>query len=300
MSAAVDGELQEPKLSEFLEHIRVCEACRAEFEAEKATKALLQSRLKRVKAPKSLVEAIKRQTIGSADISQFSQMVSSPKAAFQPEKNSEPWYVLLSSWLFINPYANRRANSLFAVGLAITVLAMLIFVGFMRTHSETGLFDVARPLAYSAAPNLCELVALNFNSKQDRVYVRTSDAQVVENFAKTAGIQAVVPNVKGFTISAARLTAFSSLNACEVLFKRGDPESVVAVYFMNEHDVQGRLTIPEKVMEYISADGRNFWVAQNRQGLQIVLWKWGEIIYAATTNDKHIDLKKIITNPNWN
>lgn len=75
MSAAVDGELHEPKLSEFLEHIRVCEACRAEFEAEKATKALLQSRLKRVKAPKSLVEAIKRQTIGSSQVSQFAQMV---------------------------------------------------------------------------------------------------------------------------------------------------------------------------------------------------------------------------------
>jgi len=297
MSAAVDGELHEPKLSEFLEHIRVCEACRAEFEAEKATKALLQSRLKRVKAPKSLVEAIKRQTIGSSQVSQFAQVVPSPE--IQPEAKSESWYTLLSSWLFIDPYANRRANSFFAVGLGITVLAMLIFVGFMRTHSETGLFDVARPLAYSAAPNLCELVALNFNSKQDKVYVRTSDAQVVENFAKTAGIQAVVPNVKGFTVSAACLTAFSSLNACEVLFKK-EPESVVAVYFMNEHDVKGRLTIPENVMEYISADGRNFWEAQNEQGLQIVVWKWGEIIYAATTNDKRTDLKKIITNPNWN
>jgi len=53
-------------------------------------------------------------------------------------------------------------------------------------------------------------------------------------------------------------------------------------------------------MEYISADGRNFWEAQNEQGLQIVVWKWGEIIYAATTNDKRTDLKKIITNPNWN
>jgi anti-sigma factor RsiW len=83
MSAAVDGELREPKLSEFLEHIRICEACRAEFEAEKATKAILKNRLKRVKAPQSLVDAIKRQTMGNPSISQFSQMASSTEAMFQ-------------------------------------------------------------------------------------------------------------------------------------------------------------------------------------------------------------------------
>ncbi len=300
MSAAVDGELHEPKLSEFLEHIRVCEACRAEFEAEKATKAILKNRLKRVKAPKSLVEAIKRQTIGNPSVSQFSQMTSPTEAVFQSEAGAKPWHAMLSSWLFIDPDTNRRANSFFAAGLAVTVLAMLIFAGFVRTQGDAGLFDTVRPVAYSAAPNLCELVALNFSSKQDKVDVRTSEAQVVENyFAKTAGIQAVVPNVKGFTIAAARLTAFSAVNACEVLFKR-EPKSVVAVYFLNEQDMRDRLTIPKDIMEYISADGRNFWTVRNMQSLQIVVWKWGEIIYAATTNDAHLDLAKIITNPNWN
>jgi anti-sigma factor RsiW len=303
MSAAVDGELREPKLSEFLEHIRICEACRAEFEAEKATKAILKNRLKRVKAPQSLVDAIKRQTMGNPSISQFSQMASSTEAMFQSKADSkpwQPWHVLLSNWLFIDPYTNRRANSFFAAGLAFTVLAMLIFAGFVRTQSETGLFDTSRTVAYSAAPNLCELVALNFSSKQDKVDVHTSDPQVIENyFAKTAGIQAVVPNVKGFTLSAARLTAFSSLNACEVIFKR-EPETTVAVYFINEQDMRGRLTIPNDIMEYISADGRNFRTVRSMQGHQIVVWKWGEIIYAATTNDAHLDLAKVITNPNWN
>lgn len=302
MSAAVDGELREPKLSEFLDHIRVCEACRAEFEAEKATKAILKSRLKRVKAPKSLVDAIKRQTIGNPSVSQFTQVVPAAQATLQQsgEFKETSWRALLSNWLFIDAGANRRANSFFAAGLAFTVLAMLIFAGFVRTSSETGLFDTARTLAHSAAPNLCELVTLNFNPKQDKADVRTSDAQVVENyFAKTAGIQAVIPNVKGFSLAAARITAFSSLNAGEAIYKR-DAKTTVAVYFINEQDMKGRLSMPSDVMQEICADGRRFRTIHTLQGHQIVVWKWGEIIYAATTNDAHLDLAQVISNPNWN
>lgn len=307
MSAAVDGELHEPKLSEFLEHIRVCEACRAEFEAEKATKAILKSRLKRVKAPKSLVDAIKRQTIGNPSMSQFSQFSSlSPATLPQQEAHrADSWYEMLSNWLFVDAGASRRANSFFAAGLAFTVLAMLIFAGFVRTNSETGLFDTARTVAYNAAPNLCELIALTFDPKQEHADMHTSDAQVIENyFAKIAGIQAVIPNVKGFSLARARLTALSSLNAGEVVFKKSvgkkPAESVVAVYLINEKDMQGRLSIPPDIMQAISTDGRCFRTIRTSQGHQVVVWKWGEIIYAATTHDAQLDLAQLITNPNWN
>lgn len=310
MSAAVDGELHEPKLSEFLEHIRVCEACRAEFEAEKATKAILKSRLKRVKAPKSLVDAIKRQTIGNPSMSQFSQFSSlSPAALPQQEVHrADSWYEMLSSWLFVDTGASRRANSFFAAGLAFTVLAMLIFAGFVRTNSETGLFDTARTVVHSAAPNLCEIIAFTFDPKQERADMHTSEAQVVENyFAKIAGIQAVIPKVKGFSLATARLTALGSLNAGEIVFKNSkgkknaeNAESVVAVYVINEKDMQGRLTVPHEVMQAISADGRCFRTMHTSQGHQVVVWKWGEIIYAATTHDAQLDLAQLITNPNWN
>ncbi len=307
MSAAVDGELHEPKLSEFLEHIRVCEACRAEFEAEKATKAILKSRLKRVKAPKSLVDAIKRQTIGNPSMSQFSQFSSLSSATLpqQEAHRADSWYETLSSWLFVDAGTSRRANSFFAAGLAFTVLAMLIFAGFVRTNSETGLFDTARTVAHSAAPNLCELIALTFDPKQEHADMHTSDAQVVENyFAKIAGIQAVIPHVKGFSLATARLTALSSLNAGEVVFKKSvgkkTAESVVAVYVINEQDMQGRLSMPPDIMQAISADGRCFRTIRTSQGHQVVVWKWGEIIYAATTHDAQLDLAQLITNPNWN
>lgn len=301
MSAAVDGELSEPKLSEFYEHIRQCPACRAEFEAEKATKAFLKARLKRVKAPKSLVEAIKRQTIGNPSLSEYSQLSAGANAAYS-QPVSPSWHTALfsrfSNWLFINPEINQRANSFFAVGLALSVLAMLIFAGFVRTTPDTGLFDSGKMLVSSTAPNLCEMVTVSFNPQQALADIYTSDAQVAANyFAKTAGIHAVIPMVKGYSLSSARLAAFGAVNACELIFKRA--KSVVAIYFLSEKDMLGQLSLPENILQYISADGRNFYTARNLQGHHVVVWKWGDIIYAATSNDSQLNLSQLITNPNW-
>ncbi|MDW8465936.1 MAG: anti-sigma factor [Chloroherpetonaceae bacterium] len=305
MSAVVNGELSEPKLSEFYEHIRECPACRAEFEAEKATKAFLRARLKRVKAPKSLVEAIKRQTIGNLSLGQASQFSAisptdySQHSAMFPESRWQRLLSRLPSWLFINPEVNRRANSLFALGLALSVLAMLVFAGFARTNPETGLFDSGKAIVASAAPNLCEMVSVSFNPKQDFADIYTTEAQVAANyFARVAGIHAVIPVVKGFSLSSARLTAFGAINACEVFFRRA--KSTVAIYFLSEKDVRGQLSLPENILHYISADGRNFYTVRSPQGHHIVLWKWGEVIYAATSDDTQLNLSQLITNPNWN
>jgi hypothetical protein len=55
ISAAVDGELDDNTMREFLIAIEQCEHCRAEYEAEKQTKKLLREKLKESKLQKPVM-----------------------------------------------------------------------------------------------------------------------------------------------------------------------------------------------------------------------------------------------------
>lgn len=311
MSAAIDGELSPQKDSEFHSHISECAACRAEYDAERATKAILKSKLKRVKAPQSLVDAIKRQTLGAVGKEtnvQLSVDFNSDKlfgvSAARVAKSN--WRQSLAGALFINPNLNSKANSVFALVLATSVLAMLVFAGFMRNRTGSGMFDKTGDVEAATTSNIFELTNTAFAStpeKMKTIELQSGDAQVVANYlSKSVGIHAVVPVVKEHTLAAAKVSAFGTINAGEMVFQaanKNDKKSLVSVFVAHERDVRQANVMPAGVMEYIAADGRNFFTTTCSNGNQVIVWKWGETIYTATTADARLNLAQAVRNPNW-
>ncbi len=302
ITAAVDGELDETTMREFLAAIERCEHCRAEYEAELQTKKLLREKLKRVKAPQSLVDAIIRQTIekGNSSVTSFNAMSSPIRVAEEPSKRSivESWKRALAEAIYINPSFNSKAHPIFALALGTCVLAMLIFAGFMR--EKQNVFDVQPHLEVGAQSNIFDITTRLFAQSQPPD-IKTTDANVIANhIQKVFGISPVIPVVHLFHPSSVRITAFGSADIGEVRFVHDkDPKTVVAVYIARESDVLKNATVTNDVIQYISENGRNFYHQTCPSGTPVVVWKWGEIIYMATTNNPDINLLSSISNPYW-
>lgn len=301
ITAAVDGELDEKTMQEFLAALDKCEHCRAEYEAELQTKRLLRQKLKKVKAPQSLVDAIARQTFekGNPSPTQFSASFSAQTLAANSAKESERgWKQILLEALYVNPNIQGKSHPIFAAGLAISILAMLIFAGFARQRHHA--FDAEMQIEANAKSNVFDLATRMFLESQDPD-IRSKDASVIANrLQEVIGAPAIVPMVKMFHPSAARVAAFGGVNVGEVRFVHDkDPKTVVAVYIARESDLLQGATIEPDVMRYISENGRNFYRKTCPSGNQVVAWKWGEMIYLATTNNADVNLLSAISNPHW-
>ncbi len=300
ISAAVDGELDDATMREFLKAIEKCDHCRAEYEAELQTKRLLREKLKRFKAPQSLVDAITRQTIGRGNPSttQFSALTAQQNTAEQPSKNIESWKRAFLEAIYINPNANSKAHPIFAVALGICVLAMLIFASFVREQRHV--FDAPSYLEASAKSNIFDAtVRLFFEAKSPDI--QTKDANVIANhIEKVFGVPPVIPIVRPFQPNSVRVAALGSADVGEVRFvHEKDPKTIVAIYIAREHDILKNATINAEVERYISENGRNFYSKTCPSGNQVVIWKWGEMIYSATTNNPELNLISSISNPHW-
>jgi anti-sigma factor (TIGR02949 family) len=304
ITAAVDGELDDATRQAFLNAIDACPDCRAEYEAELATKLLLRSRLKKVKAPQSLVDAIKRQTIGNTE-----KVSSSKFSATDIQENMQSFGQTttalhlrrrLTEYLFINPNLNSRVNPIFAMTLATIVLAMLVFTGFMRSR-HSSLIDGDAKVEFAEHSNLSDLTAQAFHVPTDGNDLRTKDATVAGNHAAhVLGFTPVIPKLAGFSITLARPAAMQTINAAEIRFTHtANPKVQAAVYVMKEEDIAKAQCLTPEAMTYISADGRNFYETVCPNGNQVVVWKWGETIYAATVSSPQIALAKSIANPHW-
>ncbi len=301
ISAAVDGELDDATMREFLIAIEKCEHCRAEYEAELQTKKLLREKLKRVKAPQSLVDAITRQTIerGKPTTTQFNAMSVATEPIQTPNQRFERWKRALIEAIYINPQLNSKAHPIFAMALGTCILAMLIFASFAR--EERNVFDAQSSyLTAGAQSNIFDATSRLFDESQNPD-VKTKDASVIANhIEKVFGVSPVIPKVKSFQPNAARIAAFGSADVGEVRFVHDkDPKTVVAIYIARENDVLKNATVERDVIQYISENGRNFYRKTCPSGNQVVVWKWGEMIYMATTNNPEINLLSEISNPHW-
>jgi hypothetical protein len=300
ISAAVDGELDDNTMREFLIAIEQCEHCRAEYEAEKQTKKLLREKLKRIKAPKSLVDAITRQTIerGKPSTTQFNAMTAPQGTAELPKPGLESWKRALMEAIYINPNLNSKAHPIFAIVLGTCILAMLIFASFVR--EERNVFDAPAYLETHAQSNIFDATSRLFSDAQNPD-IKTKDASVIANhIEKVFGVSPVIPKVKLFQPSSVRVAAFGSAHVGEVRFvHEKDPKTVVAIYIARESDVLKNATVERDVMQYISENGRNFYRKTCPSGNQVVVWKWGEMIYMATANNPDINLLSDISNPHW-
>ncbi len=300
ISAAVDGELDDATMREFLIAIEKCEHCRAEYEAELQTKKLLREKLKRVKAPQSLVDAITRQTIerGKPSTTAFNTMTVQHGANESPQQRLESWKRAFLEAIYINPNFNSKAHPIFAVVLGTCVLAMLIFASFVR--EERNVFDAPTHLAAGTQSNIFDATSRLFiESKAPDV--KTKDASVIANhIEKVLGTSPVIPVVRFFQPNSVRVAAFGSADVGEVRFVHDkDPKTIVAVYIARESDLLKNATVENDVMRYISENGRNFYRKTCPSGNQVIVWKWGEIIYMATTNNPDINLLSSISNPYW-
>jgi anti-sigma factor (TIGR02949 family) len=59
---ALDGELTAEEFADWEKHLNACPACQDQFELEKALKAVLQTKMKNIKAPESLRNKINQIT----------------------------------------------------------------------------------------------------------------------------------------------------------------------------------------------------------------------------------------------
>lgn len=300
ISAAVDGELDDVTMREFLIAIETCEHCRAEYEAELQTKKLLREKLKKVRAPQSLVDAITRQTIerGNPSTMQFNALIAQPGAVKLPKQNIERWKRAFLEAIYINPNLNSKAHPIFAVALGTCILAMLIFASFVR--DERNAFDAPTYLEAGTQSNIFDATSRLFVESQSPD-VKTKDASVIANhIEKVFGVTPVIPNVRLFHPSSVRVAAFGSADVGEVRFVHDkDPKTVVAIYIARENEVLKNATIEADIAQYISENGHNFYRKTCPSGSQVVVWKWGEMIYMATTNNSEINLLSDISNPHW-
>src|SRR5881296_2882101 len=60
MSAAIDGEIDQDLLSQFIRHIDTCRSCRDEYELERMTKNIVRQTFARAQMPAGLADAIKQ------------------------------------------------------------------------------------------------------------------------------------------------------------------------------------------------------------------------------------------------
>lgn len=306
MSAAVDGELNAETRDAFLAHIAVCDDCRTEYEAEQATKAVLKSRLKRVKAPQSLVDAIRRQTGGAPDTANVQAFSRTPQIVLDHNSlaGQPKWKLALFRVLFIDPNLDSRSNTLFAFGLAFCIMGMLIFAGFVHERSHGAIDGTTLHIEHRAASNIFEMTTMSFAAAETGVksdYLQSSDAAVLTNYlGKSLSLTPFVPVVKDYKAVSVRLTAFGHTNAGEILYRHtSNPKRMLSVYVSNYADVAHESCIPETAMERITQDARAFYSNLCPNGKQVAIWKWGDALYTATADDTALDLATVIRNPNW-
>jgi hypothetical protein len=302
ITAAVDGELDAVLMADFLDSLKNCQECLAAYEAELSTKQFLQARLKKVKAPQSLVDAIKRQTIGNPKSSslQFNAVANSFTQS-PPSIAIPKWKQTLYALLYINPNLNSRSTPIFAMALSVSILAMIVFAVFMRERNNCLVDDAALKAEFAEQSNIFEMTVLAFQKPNDATDIKTADVQVIANhISKCLGIHAAVPLMKDFKVSSTRLAALGEMNVDEIRFTHNvNPKVQVAVYLFKACDASTLHYISPEVMNYISVDGRNFFEKTCPNGNQVVIWQWGETIYAATTDANQIQLAKTISNPHW-
>lgn len=309
ISAAVDQELSGSKLKEFNEHISICVSCNAEYEAEKATKNLLKSKLKRVKAPQNLIDAIRKQTLEThvPNVQQFSianesnvlikQATSLACGHAAVAQHLPKWKLVLADLLFMEPSQNR-VNSAFAFGLAASILAMLVFTGFMRSQQVSFMDGEAVPVDRDAS-NIVEMTVDAFESAKPMAN-KVADPQSASLFlSKAINSPVIVPIADGFAVQSFQVTRFGEINAGELRYvSKKSPYLRFSIYVMNLEELSKTEYMPTKVDDSLLPDGQKFYHESFPVDKQVVVWKWGTTVYTAVANTEKIDLLKAIKNSN--
>ncbi|NTV44940.1 MAG: hypothetical protein HGB11_00055 [Chlorobiales bacterium] len=310
ISAAVDQELKGSKLNEFNEHVSACVSCRAEFEAEKATKNLLKSKLKRVKAPQNLIDAIRRQTLETPvpNVQQFAitnesnvlikHATSIASGHMAVAQHLPKWKLKLADWLFMEPSQNN-VNSAFAFGLAASVLAMLVFTGFMRSQQVSFMDGEALPVERDAS-NIVEMTVNAFESAKAKPNLKSFDPQNASLYlSKAINCPVIVPVADGFTVQSFHVTHFGTINAGEIQYvHKKFPNTRFSIFVMNLEDLSKTEYMPTKVDDSLLPEGQKFYEENYPVDKQVVVWKWGSAVYTAIANNEKIDLLKAIKKSN--
>ncbi|ACF13727.1 hypothetical protein Ctha_1264 [Chloroherpeton thalassium ATCC 35110] len=310
ISAAVDGELGGAKLKEFEIHLQECEVCRNEYEAEKATKNILKQKLKKVKAPPSLVDAIRRQTMGNvpSNVQEFSggfreQELVVPHASCFAAPSlaiSSNFGARLKHLLFISP-EDSKINTFFAFTLALCVLAMLVFTGFVR-HQQSAFQDSAfsQREIETSKKSLNQLTGAAFERTLQTDAAPVTDYHSTVRFLTNAtNTDAVLPLANGFFPHTVSSFMLGNIPAVEIkYYRKENPESTLSIFAMNAEDIQGSQFLPESIFQKISHDETAFVPSFSETGRKTVVWKWGNTIYSAISNESALDMTNgIFVNP---
>jgi anti-sigma factor (TIGR02949 family) len=295
LSAAVDEELEEPQRTAFFEHLAVCPDCKAEYELELMTKRMVKQRLKKVKAPKSLVDAIRKQSASTQRLN-ITRFATTQLCTHDPQ-----WKMFLVRKFFLNETVNLKVNTLFAVLLGIIVLGMLTLGSFMKDRRPFVISDTFTNLEDTKV-NIYDLTLASFQKLNPNkpFELVTTDEKVIANYLTAKlGEAAFVPKVQDFTVKSARLAAFGGMNVGEILYKHNSTNHIVCIYVAKSSETGLACNIPDDVMAYISQDGKNFHQEACPNGHHVLVWKWGGTLYTAVSDVKDLSLATIIRNPNW-
>lgn len=306
ISAAVDREIKGSKLKEFNEHISACINCRAEYEAEKATKDLLRTRLKRVKAPQSLIDSIRKQTLETPvpSVQQFSmhsegnilikQATNIACGHVAVAQHFPKWKLKLADLLFMEP-SQSHVNSAFAFGLAASILAMLVFTGFMRNQQVSFMDGEVVPVERTAS-NIIEMTVNAFESGGASANLKSLDPLFVSAYlSKVIGSDVTVPVADGFRLRAVHLTHFGAASAAELRYIHANsPDTRFSVFVINQADLNGTDYVPIKEGSHFIREGQNPDKNSEPVNKQVIVWSSNNTVYTAIANNEKVDLHKTL------
>ncbi len=261
MSALVDNEIKDEETKQKVEnHIWRCATCRTEFELEKRTKQIIQSKVKLIPVPNELVYSVLSQTrlLQNGYSSQF-KTYSNPRF--------KPWVetafalgilavVLTFAFLFVSIYENKIAQKdLVAKGVSGIV-----------THFDSISKGFIKPQIISDDPN-----------------------QIQNAILSKANFTPIILQIPGFKIVGASVNVphSNSVDAkCVNLLYRNEDKMIclhqapLSQTSMHE-DVKKRILKGEWIYDYI--DDESF-----------VLWGTNELVCCAVSNLSKEELEKVL------
>lgn len=298
ISAAVDGELEEPNKGPFFDHLQSCDYCRKEYEDQKAVKNLLRSKLSKHKAPRSLVSAIKRQTSqelyqGADDLSatHAEQLLKdNPKC----KKSGKLWKQKLSRLFFVEPYESK-VNHFFALVLAGCVLAMLVFAGFVK-KSNLSFAELQKQIIFNnnnQAKNLIDWTSSSLQSHDNATSKFSVSSNKTDKFVSQELLthSNKIPLVSNFYISSIHSLNIYDISTVLITYlHQENSDYVIKVFVYRISDLNPDLIEPEILHSILESKCH---VVNFSEKPDILFWKKENYIYSAITNHSDTNLESV-------
>ncbi len=259
VTAAVDGVLPREIAPQFEDHIAHCPRCRAEYELERATKALIRIRVRACAAPSDLRQRI------SAALESENPVAIGPQPLRRRLFTWPAWQMMLA-----------------AGGVAITVLLLFAITPTKSHHNHS----------QPADGNIIHQTYNNFDRILDGKIVpqvASSDPAVVEAYIQPrVNFHVKVPRMKRYTLMGGNSSLYQNRALAHIMYRSG--HDFVYLYQVRYGDVlEGTaLNLPPDVIAELKRTG---WYFENHSpDCSLAIWLVDSSICCAIADVKKDEL----------